>query len=217
MATTTGFHACSKQFVDRLRDGKLSINDWEFSTNAYDWLGDGIYFWEGSLRRAQEWAREFVVEEAAIIEAEVELGRCFDLTATDFLDLLSATYEILKNSYQENNWKLPTNRDLRSGSRWNRSWMQILDRVNAWIYPILTKQPFLRSTIRPLRNLDCLVINEFLSLTESNENPIYYQTVRSPFEEGDFVFPGSMIRRQTHIQISVRDRTCIHPTQFHSV
>ena len=32
-----------------------------------------------------------------------------------------------------------------------------------------------------------------------------YQTVRCPFEEGDDAFPGSMLKTQTHIQISVRD------------
>ena len=26
------------------------------SSNAYDWLGNGIYLWENSLARAEEWA-----------------------------------------------------------------------------------------------------------------------------------------------------------------
>ena len=55
-----------------------------------------------------------------------------------------------------------------------------------------------------LRKLDCLVIN---NLTYSVSEP--FQTVRGAFEEGDEAFPGSALKRETHIQIAVRDRSCI--------
>jgi hypothetical protein len=38
---------------------------------------------------------------------------------------------------------------------------------------------------------------------------ISYQTVRCPFEEGEQVYHGGMIRDQSHIQIAVRDKSCI--------
>lgn len=56
-------------------------------------------------------------------------------------------------------------------------------------------------------DLDCLVINELVDTAA--EAGIDFQTVRCPFLEGDPAFPGSRIRRESHIQIAVRDRACI--------
>jgi hypothetical protein len=57
------------------------------------------------------------------------------------------------------------------------------------------------------RGLDCLIINEFVASAE--KVPITFQTVRCPFLEGKRVFPGSGIFRESHIQIAVRDKSCI--------
>ena len=58
-----------------------------------------------------------------------------------------------------------------------------------------------------LRNLDCLVINKLVSkLASVGEN---VQTVRGAFEEGDDAFPGSALKKETHIQVAVRDLSCI--------
>jgi len=54
------------------------------------------------------------------------------------------------------------------------------------------------------RALDCLVINELIRQTD-----IGFQTVRSPFLEGSPVFPGSGILEESHIQITVIDKSCI--------
>ncbi len=54
------------------------------------------------------------------------------------------------------------------------------------------------------RYLDCRVINRCLQLL-----PDDFQTVRGAFWEGDAAFPGAMIRRESHIQIAVRDPRCI--------
>jgi hypothetical protein len=35
------------------------------------------------------------------------------------------------------------------------------------------------------------------------------QTVRGAFEEGDEPFPGAALKKETHIQVAVRDRQCI--------
>jgi hypothetical protein len=58
------------------------------------------------------------------------------------------------------------------------------------------------------RDLDCLVMNEVMaSAQEGGGSP--FQTVRSPFLEGRPAFPGSGIRRESHIQIAVIDTSCI--------
>ncbi len=63
-----------------------------------------------------------------------------------------------------------------------------------------------QNTGRELKNrkLDCLVINS-LAATISGQ----VQTVRGAFEEGDEAFPGAALRKETHIQVAVRDPCCI--------
>jgi hypothetical protein len=62
------------------------------------------------------------------------------------------------------------------------------------------------------RKLDCLIINYYLQEVSEME----YQTVRGVFREGAAVFDGSMIYRETHVQVAVVDPACIlgvfHPT-----
>ena len=51
-------------------------------------------------------------------------------------------------------------------------------------------------------DLDCLVINELVAA--ANESGITFDTVRSPFLEGEPAFEGSRVFRESHIQIAVR-------------
>lgn len=57
------------------------------------------------------------------------------------------------------------------------------------------------------RDRDCLVINELLDA--AGEDGHQFQTVRCPFLEGKKAFPGSAILRESHIQVAVRDKSCI--------
>jgi hypothetical protein len=57
-------------------------------------------------------------------------------------------------------------------------------------------------------DLDCLVLNNFVDAEETRKGTAF-QTVRCPFLEGPPVFPGSKIRSESHIQIAVRDRSCL--------
>ena len=57
-------------------------------------------------------------------------------------------------------------------------------------------------------DLDCAVINSAITRhARRGGRPI--QTVRGAFLEGEPVFPGSGILRESHIQIAVRDPSCI--------
>jgi hypothetical protein len=50
-----GFHGCDKSVADRIiPSNKLHLQK---SKNDYDWLGNGIYFWENDPVRALEYAR----------------------------------------------------------------------------------------------------------------------------------------------------------------
>jgi hypothetical protein len=57
------------------------------------------------------------------------------------------------------------------------------------------------------RDLDCLIVNELVETAE--EDGLIFQTVRCPFLEGKPAFPGSGILRESHVQIAVRDKSCI--------
>lgn len=171
-----GYHACAADFARKIDAGELSVAEWQPSRNDYDWLGHGIYFWEGNLQRARQWATEAVRGEAAVIEAEITLGMCLDPTI-EYQELFPVVHAVVAANYERRGLSLPKNR----GPQWK------------------------------LRELDCLILNEFLSLAElgAGFGPVRFQTVRCPFEEGDPIFPGSMIRRRSHVQVSVRDNSCI--------
>ena len=50
-----GFHGCDEGAFDKVvRHG----SELRPSTNDYDWLGNGVDFWEQNLERARSWARE---------------------------------------------------------------------------------------------------------------------------------------------------------------
>lgn len=73
-AVVTGYHGTS---ADR---GALILSMGRFlvSENDWDWLGHGVYFWEGEVR-VHEWATQRFGKEAAVIQAKINLGLCLDL------------------------------------------------------------------------------------------------------------------------------------------
>jgi hypothetical protein len=84
--TILGYHGCDARFRDALLAGDLDVADWKHSRNEDDWLGAGVYFWEGSPARARRWSldparkRKKKDFEPAVVGALVYLGQCFDLT-----------------------------------------------------------------------------------------------------------------------------------------
>lgn len=57
------------------------------------------------------------------------------------------------------------------------------------------------------RELDCLVIN--FRLTDLRNNGVEYDTVRGAFLEGVPVYPSAGFSRESHIQVAVRNTSCI--------
>jgi hypothetical protein len=58
-----------------------------------------------------------------------------------------------------------------------------------------------------LQELDCLVINDCLKHVQGRG--VEYDTVRVAFWEGDPAYPGAGFSREGHLQIAVRNLTCI--------
>ena len=69
------YHGCDESVARMVLDGgqlKPSLND-------YDWLGHGIYFWEGSPLRAMRWAVEAARRKNSHIRVPAALGAIVDL------------------------------------------------------------------------------------------------------------------------------------------
>lgn len=87
-----GFHGCSKDIGLRVLNGEDTLI---FSHNNYDWLGDGVYFWENDPLRAEEFAVETKKEDPFVLGAAIHLGYCLDLTQKEGIDVIRHAYENL--------------------------------------------------------------------------------------------------------------------------
>jgi hypothetical protein len=108
--TIIGYHGCLNEFPGALLQGRVSIAGWKPSQKKWDWLGDGIYFFEHSPERALRWAQERYGDQADVLGALVQLGRCFDLLDESITSLLGERYEELRLAYNARGEPLPQNR-----------------------------------------------------------------------------------------------------------
>lgn len=174
--TVIGYHGCDLETAQGLLNGSKKF---EASTNRYDWLGHGIYFWEYGPDRAWQFA-EFQrqrghVQTPAVVGAVIQLGRCFDLLDTQNTRALAEFYPEWQRRMQEDGRAIPHNRGTPPDYKG--------------------------------RYLDCAVLNNYLQVaTEMETN---YDTVRGVFQEGGVAYPGAGIRLESHIQIAVRASDCI--------
>lgn len=175
-----GYHGCEKAVRDQVVAGEGKLHP---SENDYDWLGKGIYFWEYGPERALEWAKELKrrgkIKQPSVIGAIIHLGHSFDLLDIRYTRTLKEAYPSFVSSLEANGKELPQNQPLS-----------------------INDDDLL------LRRGDCALINWIIPLLESKEGRSY-DTVRGLFREGSPVFPGSGIYEKNHIQIAVRDTSCI--------
>ncbi|MBQ7746490.1 MAG: hypothetical protein IJT92_03455 [Spirochaetia bacterium] len=90
-----GYHGCPKDIIEEVIHNRKPLKP---SKNDYDWLGNGIYFWENDPERALEWARETCKRkggEPGVVGAVINLGNCLDFTSRKALKLLKITYKQL--------------------------------------------------------------------------------------------------------------------------
>ena len=109
-----GFHACEREIGEILLSGKGGFKE---SKNDYDWIGNGMYFWENSPHRAEIYAEELKkkrkkLENPFVIGAVIHLGYCFNLLESYSLQFLKQYYVSLKNTYVTANLEMPINNKL---------------------------------------------------------------------------------------------------------
>lgn len=175
------FHGCDETTYENVLYKHQQLNS---SNNDYDWLGNGIYFWEQNLERAWQWAKSEAarpgsnVKNPAVIGAVIDLGHCLNLLDSRNIDILKKQYDIYKMKMYLLGKKLPQNKNLGT----NKDML--------------------------LRRLDCAVIQD-LHQTRSNKNEKRFDSVRGVFFEGDAIYENSCFREKSHIQICIRNPNCI--------
>lgn len=180
------YHGCDKGIKDFVLYDRGML---EPSTNNYDWLGSGIYFWEQNAQRALGFAQKAAlgwsgkgakitskpIKNPAVLGAVIDLGYCMNLMDMRHIEKLVYGYELLKEYTSLNRTEMPKN----SGG---------ID--------------------MPLRRLDKAVI-EMVCKRQIIDGMDEYDTVRGLFQEGPPVYQDSGFMRETHIQICVRNPSCI--------
>lgn len=185
-----GFHGCDREIGEKiLRGDETHLFP---STNKYDWLGNGIYFWENDPLRAWEFAEaqhrkpytsKGHVKDPFVLGAVIDLGLCLNLTDRRALDELRTAYGFLVETYATTGEALPENKGKNMGQRY-------LD----------------RAVVEMLHGIR-LALEE--DAPEGSDGFPEYDTVRSPFPEGDSLYPGAGLLTHNHIQIAVRNPACI--------
>lgn len=149
------------------------------SINDYDWLGHGIYFWEYGADRAWRFAQD-----------QQELGKARTPAVIGALIQLGNCFDLLDTRFTH---------DLRE---FFPKWRGSMETSGAEVPRNLGSEPDWKG-----RYLDCAVINAYLTLAATVSDP--YDTVRGCFREGGPAYPGAGIHMESHIQVAVRNPTCI--------
>ena len=112
-----GFHGADQAVALDILNGRTSF---QHSNNSYDWLGQGVYFWENSLERARQYAEEdsrrrhSAIQEPFVLGAVIDLGECLDLLDQKCLDLVRIAYLRLRQVMADSGQPLPANRGFSS-------------------------------------------------------------------------------------------------------
>lgn len=171
-----GFHGCNREIGEAVLEGADTLIA---SENDYDWLGTGIYFWEGNPLRAYQFAveamsRRFitrgVIDEPFVVGAVIDLGICCNIQDQSTLEELEIAYRLLKISNASTKIRMPKNQ---------------------------------KGADRFLRHLDCAVVNYLHVIRKLRKLPTY-DSVRAAFHEGGELYDGSAFTKLAHIQIAVR-------------
>jgi len=176
-----GFHGCDREVGEAVLSGKQP--HLKPSENRYDWLGHGVYFWEGNYERAMEWACAHGAD-PFVIGAVIDLRHCLDLFDRAAIKEVQNTYELLAQLAKQEGWALPRN----TGKTPDRP----ARKLDCMVMNVL------------------LEVSKKEQAQASGDGVEPYDTVRGPFLEGKPIYPDAGFRSQTHIQINVRDpQACI--------
>ena len=170
-----GFHGCTKKKAEDVLIGNVDLTP---STEDFDWLGEGVYFWEHDYHRALHWAEaERKHKDPYVVGALIDLGNCLDLVSYDNKEVLTSAYETLVKDAKTSGQGLPVNQNK------NKSEVNLLTH----------------------RYLDCAVIERAKQIAiEQLKEP--FNSVRGIFYEGAKPYPEAGFQEKTHTQIAIPEK-----------
>lgn len=184
------YHGCDITTRDDLISGRLK--HLSHSNNQYDWLGPGAYFFEGDVERALLFAQASQrnpekrytakpIATPAVVGAVLQVQNWLDMTTQAGIKEFSLAYQTFAYGLSAAGKPVPANRPAS-------------DFDTDVIY----------------RALDSAVFTWLHKARESQDPPLpAFQAVRAAFHQGEAVAPTSGFHANTHIQISLRDNTCV--------
>jgi len=184
------YHGCDVTTRDDLVSGRLKhLNH---STNQYDWLGPGAYFFEGDVERALLFAQAShrnpekrytakPIATPAVVGAVLQVQNWLDMTTQAGIKEFSLAYQAFAAGLSAAGTPIPVNRPA-SDTDTDVIYRALDNAVFAWLHTARASQK------PPLPS---------------------FQAVRAAFHQGDKVAPTSGFHVSTHIQISLRDNHCI--------
>lgn len=150
------------------------------SDNIWDWLGSGIYFWEQNPARALEYAIECATGKQ---KNKIRIQTPFVIGAIIELgNCLNLLEPLSLNIVKE------AHAGLELAVKESGEKMPVNKGAN--------------------RALDCAVI-KYLHGVRDTSNELPFDTIRSSFQEGGELYPGSNFTTKLHIEICVRNQELI--------
>jgi len=184
------YHGCDVTTRDDLVSGRLKHLD--HSSNKYDWLGPGAYFFEGDFERALLFAEAAhhnpkkrytakPIATPAVVGAILQVQNWLDMTTQAGIKDFSSAYEVFAAGRSAENKPIPKN------SPASETDADVIYRA-----------------------LDNAVFTWLHNARAAQEPPLPpFQAVRAAFQQGEKVAPTSGFHANTHVQISLRDNNCV--------
>lgn len=181
--TVCGFHGTTSDKAEAVQQAK----DFRLSTNPWDWLGNGVYFFQDAFDRAKEWAELMVEKRAApnirpaVLSASIELTDCLDFLDLDAAKIVTKVHPLFEAALQNSGEKLTQK-------------------------PLIVSGGIIHSGEGKfgLNKYDCRLIN-WITEKYMCEKGLVVSSVRAAFIEGKAIHDTSHIFSKTHVQIAVRN------------
>lgn len=178
------YHGCDITVRDDLVTGKLA--HLTHSANPYDWLGPGAYFFENDLERAHIFAKA----------SEADPGELYTAKPIGTAAVIGAVLNVgrwLDMTHQEG---------IRLFKDADEAFIASLTALGAQI-PV--NSPAHDRDVDILHRSRDRAVFAFIHDQRPNE----FDAVRGAFAQGDQVSQGSGFRLRTHVQIALRNDSCV--------
>lgn len=198
------YHGCDVTLRDKLVSGRAVLKP---SSNSYDWLGNGSYFFEGDAERAllfaeasnahpdMRYTREPIAT-PAVVGAVLDVSRWLDMTTQEGISHYRSGYQSLTAAYEKSGKEMPEN---RAASEEDSD--VILRELDREVFNMVHAQ----REIQQKKWLEAQARGEPTDLLPTPP----FQAVRAAFSQGKPVARSSAFSAHSHVQIALRDSSCI--------